>query len=322
MKTLLSVLCAVALAGCASINSVLAPVEKGFAEALISDQQEDQLGLQVHQELETGKEKVTFVTDPKINGYVQGLVGKLTPTADKERKLDWKVFVIDDPKTVNAFAVPGGRIYVYTGLLMAAKNEAQVVGVLGHELGHVVGRHTARRLVYTYGFQAVAGMALGENPNQIAEIAAALAGGGALLAYGREMENEADEFGARYAHYADYDPNQLAEFFRMLSEKSGDLPPVLVYISSHPSNADRIAHINAFVKNGGFKGSQVAPERLAAIKTDIERLANAAAGAAQRPATSAPVPAPAQPAPTTAQKPEEKSTGNPQMKRQAPPGTR
>ena len=246
-------------------------------------------------------------------------MGKLTPTANKERNLAWKVYVIDDDKTVNAFAVPGGGIYVYTGLLMAAKNEAQVVGVLGHELGHVVGRHTARRLVYTYGFQVVAGAALGENPNQIAEIAAALAGGGALLAYGREMENEADEFGARYAHYADYDPKQLAEFFRMLSEKSGDLPPVLVYLSSHPSNADRIAHINAFITNGGFKGSQVAPERLAAMKTEIELMRNSAAARAAQPAAqTAPAPA-AQPAPAPAQP---APAQNPTVNRKAPPSTR
>jgi predicted Zn-dependent protease len=183
---------------------------------------------------------------------------------------------------------------------------------MGHEIGHVVGRHTARRLVYAYGLQAVAGMALGQSPNQIAQIAASLLGGGALLAYGREMENEADEFGARYAHYADYDPRQLAEFFRMLSEKSPDLPPVLVYLSSHPANADRIAHIRAFIANGGFQGSQVAPERLAPVKVGIERLANAAA----------PLPAPNQPAPANAQTAEQKSSGNPTLKRNPTPGVR
>jgi beta-barrel assembly-enhancing protease len=321
MNRLLVLSALAATSGCALISSSMAPVEKGFAQALISDEQELQLGLQVHEEL-LKDEKVKLVTNNKLNVYVEGLVARLTPTANKERQLDWKVFVIDDPKSVNAFAVPGGRIYVYTGLLMAAKNEAQVVGVLGHELGHVVGRHTARRLVYAYGFNAVAGIALGQNPNQLAEIAAALVGGGTLLAYGREMENEADEFGARYAHYADYDPNQLAEFFRLLSEKSPDLPPVLVYLSSHPSNAERIGHIHAFIHNGGFKGTQVAPERLTPIKLEIERLANAAAGAGQRPAADAPLPAANQPAPASAQKPEEKSTGTPTIKRSPSPSPR
>lgn len=322
MNRLVPVLCAAALSGCAAISSSLAPTEKAFAEALISDEQEAQLGAQVHEELVNGKEKVKFVTEPKIAGYVQGLVGKLTPTADKERKLAWQVFVIDDPKTLNAFAVPGGRIYVYTGLLMAAKNEAQVVGVLGHELGHVVARHTARRLIYALGFNVVAGMALGQNPHQVAQLAAALVGGGAMLAYGREMEHEADEFGARYAHYADYDPLQLAEFFRLLLEKSPDLPPALVWLSSHPPNTERINHIHAFVKNGGFKGTQVAPERLAAMKTEIERLANAAAGAAERPATQAPLPAPSQPAPASSQTSDQKSSGNPTLKRGPPPGVK
>jgi beta-barrel assembly-enhancing protease len=270
MTRVMVLLIATAVSGCASVRPALVKAETKVAGALVSDEEEARLGLQVHDEL-VNKQKVKISTNPVLVGYVEGLVAKLKPAAEKERKLEWKTYVIEDDKTVNAFATPGGHIYVFTGLLLAAQNEAQVVGVMGHEMGHVVGRHGARQLVTAYGLEAVAMMALGQKPNQIAEVAAMLAAKGSLLAYGRGMENEADEYGVRYAHAADYDPHAIASFFEMLSQKSPDLPKVLVYLSTHPTNASRIAHINTFIEKGGFTGTQLAPERLAAIKSAIRQ---------------------------------------------------
>ena len=88
---------------------------------------------------------------------------------------------------------------MYTGLLLAADNEAELAGVLAHEAGHVVGRHSARAMVNAYGLQAITQVALGKNPGPAAQIAAQLAGGGRELAHGRSEETEADEYGAKYA---------------------------------------------------------------------------------------------------------------------------
>src|SRR5689334_1885744 len=119
-----------------------ARAETAVADVLISDEQEAQLGQQFHDEL--AKENVKYLNDAVVTGYVQGIVNKLEPQARQERNVALKLFVIDDPKTVNAFATPGGYLYVYTGLLLAADNEAEVAGVMGHEIGHVIGRHIAR----------------------------------------------------------------------------------------------------------------------------------------------------------------------------------
>ena len=146
-------------------------------------------------ELET-KEKIKYVEDPAVVEYVRSVSTPILQAANRDRAdVKWKVNVIDDPKTVNAFATPGGYLYVYTGLLLAADNEAELAGVLGHEAAHVTGRHSAQALMLQYGQQAVIGAALGKNTGTAAQIAAGLAGAGAGLAFSRGNETEADELG-------------------------------------------------------------------------------------------------------------------------------
>ncbi len=243
--------------------------EKAIAQSLISDEQEFQLGLQVHEALK--QENVKFLENQKVELYVEALARKLIEHANKERKLEWKWFVIDEPETVNAFATPGGRIYVYTGLLLAAENEAEVVGVMGHELGHVVGRHSARQLVATYGLQTVVDMALGKDAGDVAKVAAGLVGKGSLMAYGRDMELESDQYGARYASAAGYDPRGLASFFEKLKAKYGDTGPVLTWISTHPSNSDRITRVTELVAAERLNGAELGVDSLKAIQAELRK---------------------------------------------------
>lgn len=241
--------------------------EQIIASTLVSDQQESDLGFQVHEELK--KENTKFLENPDVGFYVSGLVNKLTPFGDKDRPgVKWQYFVIDDPKTVNAFVTPGGRIYVYTGLLLAAENEAEVVGVLGHELGHVIARHTARQLVAAKGLETVAAMALGKDPSDVAALAAGLAGKGAILAYGRDMELEADQYGARYANAAGYDPKGLATFFEKLRAK-GEAPEFLTFLSTHPANTERIEKINAAIAANSYQSKELGAASLKAIQAKI-----------------------------------------------------
>lgn len=243
--------------------------ETALAEALISDQDETKLGLQVQDELK--KQNVTYMDDPQINAYVEQVSGKLFPFAEKDRPgVKWQVKVIDDPKTVNAFATPGGFLYVYSGLLMAADNEAEVAGVMGHETGHVVARHSARQMVDAYGLQAVTSMALGEKPNLVAQVASALVGQGALLAHSRSEESEADEYGARYASAAGYDPHGLVTFFEKLQKQEGHTPQILTWLSTHPATADRIAKINQYIAQNNLTGSDLGADRLAPIKAKLK----------------------------------------------------
>lgn len=271
MQRILSLLLGITLAaglgtGCAKQRI---RAEKAIAQTFISDEQEEQIGKQVKQELET-KEKIQYVQDPVVVDYVNKVATPILQAANRDRKgVRWKIHVINDPKTVNAFATPGGYLYVYTGLILAADNEAELAGVLAHEAGHVVGRHSARAMVNAYGLQALSELALGKNPGTAAQIAAQLVGGGAMLAHGRSEETEADEYGARYATAARYDPRGLITFFQKLAAKEGNTPGVLKWLSTHPTSADRIAHLERYIAQNGLSGTETGADRLAPIKQKL-----------------------------------------------------
>jgi Zn-dependent protease with chaperone function len=248
----------------AALGTACLHTSEGVAKVLVSDEEEKQLGDQVKQELD--KQGTKYVQDPQVVQYVQGVAKKIFVSADKDRPgVAWHVYVIDDPKQVNAFATPGGNLFVYTGLLMAADNEAELAGVWGHEAGHVVARHSARQMVDAMGLETVIGMALGQNPNQVAELAATLAAKGALLSYSREDESAADEYGARYASAAGYDPHGLITFFQKLQKMEGEVPAFSQYLSDHPLTADRITHLQQVIAEKKLGGTNLGAERLRPI---------------------------------------------------------
>jgi predicted Zn-dependent protease len=251
-----------ALAACSVTQQRSA--ETKLAEVLIPTEQENQLGLEVKKELEQ-KQGVEYVEDGAVNDYVQRVAGKILAHAKEDRPdVNWTVKVINDPKQVNAFATPGGYLYVYSGLILAADDTSELAGVLGHEAGHVIARHSARQMVDAVGLQALASVALGKDPNTLAQIAAGLAGQGALLAHSRADETEADEFGARYAAAAGYDPHGIATFFEKLMKGEGKQPGWARFLSTHPPSAERIERVNAYIAKhklegkGGKGGSEIA----------------------------------------------------------------
>ncbi|MBX7116186.1 MAG: M48 family metalloprotease [Myxococcaceae bacterium] len=252
--------------GCTTLqlNNARVQTETTLAKVLVSDEDEEALGRQVQAELES--QGTRYVKDAQVVSYVEGLVNRIAPVAQKDRQTTFKVHVVDDPKTVNAFATPGGHVYVFTGLLLAADDEAQVVGVLAHEIGHVTARHTARQLVGLYGVQVVNEMALGKDPSTLAKVAAAIAGNGALLAHSRASENEADAYAVRYASTLGYDPTGISRFFQHLMANEGQVPRVLTWLSTHPANADRIAHVKELISTEGLRGTEVGADRLLPVK--------------------------------------------------------
>src|SRR4029077_4252629 len=117
---------------------------------------------------------------------VRGVADKVIAFGKRDRpEVNWQDNVIDDSKTVNAFATPGGYLYVYSGLIMAADNEAELAGVMAHETGHVVARHSARQMADAYGIEAVTGMVLGKNPGLIGQVASGVGTKGFMLANSR-----------------------------------------------------------------------------------------------------------------------------------------
>jgi len=262
----ISAACVLSLVACSSTRIGL---ETAAAKALVSDDDEKQLGLQVKQELEQ-KQHVSYLGDPTVNSYVQSVIDRILPYAKKDRPDEnWQLHVIDDMKTVNAFATPGGYIYVYSGLLAEAGNEAELAGVLSHECGHVVARHSARQMVDAYGLEAVLSLALGQNPSMVEQLASGVAAKGTMLANSRSDETEADEYGARYSSAAGYDPHGLVTFFEKLLKMQGSESKVLTFLSDHPATSDRIQHIQQYIAENHLTGSDLGADRLAPIKQQL-----------------------------------------------------
>lgn len=159
------------------------------------------------------------------------------------------VLVGDD---VNAFTIPGGHIFVYTGLLRFAESESELAGVMAHELGHVSERHIAKQLVTQLGLQSVGAMVLGRDPSAIAELAATIAANGYLLRYSRGAESEADEVGMELMLPSGLAPEAMIHFFEKLREMEGrDPSAVEVFLSSHPPPKDRAEHLRAQLDAAG-----------------------------------------------------------------------
>ncbi|GAB4410610.1 MAG: M48 family metalloprotease [Microscillaceae bacterium] len=163
---------------------------------------------------------------------------------------EWKLYIIHDDKTLNAFVTPGGYIYVYTGLIKYLDNEDQLAGVMGHEIGHADQRHSTRNMTKQYGVSFVLGMILGRNPGQLGQIAGALSGNLAGLKFSRDMEEEADAYSVKYLARTRYQCNGAAGFFeKILSEGSGKEPPQ--FLSTHPSSQNRVRDINQRAQEEG-----------------------------------------------------------------------
>jgi predicted Zn-dependent protease len=280
-------LASVLVAACAT--STTRSLETDVATALVSPDQENQIGLQLKNDLDT-KEGVVYLRDPTVVEYVRGVANNVIQFGRRDRpEVTWQVFVIDDSNTVNAFATPGGYLYVYRGLLEAAQNEAELAAVMAHETGHVVAHHAARNMVAAYGVDAVASLAGGNNPGLLTQLTTTIAGQGLLLSHSRADETEADEYGARYASMAGYDPRAFAAFFTRLQQSEGRSPAVLTYLSDHPATGDRIVHIDQFIAAQQLRGTNLGAEPYARMR---RRLAQLPPSPAKRPAGAPPAGAP------------------------------
>jgi predicted Zn-dependent protease len=228
---------ALALAACSTVSKVTEGAKELAADVLLPVEDEIKLGEQLSAEVEK-ESKVS--TDKQLQAYVAGLGAEIAkaagPAVPKGMKL--KFTVIDDDKQVNAFALPGGHIYVYSALLKLADNEAEVMGVLGHEVAHVTERHVAERLVAAQGLQAVLEMATGKKPGLVGQLAQAIIGQGTLIQFTRGQESDADAKGLPYVVRADYSPNGFVTFFEKLKKDEG--ASWLKWLQDHPLPSERI----------------------------------------------------------------------------------
>jgi predicted Zn-dependent protease len=238
-KIVIGVLTAIAVAACTTSPT-------GRKQLIfIPDSQMNTLGAQSFDQLKT---ETPVETDPKANEFVKCVASAITEAAKGSVDVEkWDIVVFRDNQ-VNAFALPGGKIGVYTGILPVTKTDAQLAAVLGHEVGHVMAKHGGERMsqgLATQGGLAAIGALTPDNPKR--GVVMGLLGLGAqfgvLLPFGRTQETEADTIGINLMAKAGFNPEQSVELWKNMAAASKGAPPE--FLSTHPSNESRISGLQS-----------------------------------------------------------------------------
>lgn len=242
---------ALALAACATN-----PYTERSQFLLVSESQEMQMGAQAYEQV-LHDPKVKISHDAREVEPVKRVAARIIEAAkhskyaETAQQFDWEVSVIKDDKTMNAFALPGGKIAVYTGIFPVAKNEAGLAAIMGHEVTHALARHGAERMSQGMAAQLAVGLATlgaasqGIDP-QIAQLAGgALAQYGFILPFSRTHESEADHIGLLLAAQAGYDPHEAVHVWERMEQVSKGQPPE--FLSTHPGHGTRIKQLEEWM---------------------------------------------------------------------------
>jgi len=250
-------LTATILAGCGS--AVINPVTGQAERSVMSEQDEVAQGAKAHQEV---LKEYGVVRDPKLQAYVNNLGQRLAKLSHRNQ-LQWTFTVLDSPE-INAFALPGGYVYVTRGIMAYLQSEAELAGVIGHEIGHVTARHGAQRATRQQdaGLGVLAATVLGavlesrgvSGAGQLASDVSQTAAAGYVATYGREQELQADGLGAEYLARSAFNPRNMITVIGALKAQElfaadqaraagRPAPQHSSWLASHPSNDQRLAQI-------------------------------------------------------------------------------
>ncbi len=226
----------------------------------ISQQQEVQMGQEYAQQINA---QLPIIQDPELNRYIN-VLGDSIARLTRRRDLDWHFFIVD-AQEVNAFAVPGGFIYVNRGLIERADQMDELAGVLGHEIGHVLRRHTIKQMEKAQGANigvTLACILTSICNSQIAGAAINVAGGAVFARFSRQDEAEADAEGFDNVVRAGISPVGMVTMFqKLLAERRTRPGAVESWFITHPLEEDRIQAIQA-------KINQLPPSTLASLGSD------------------------------------------------------
>jgi beta-barrel assembly-enhancing protease len=221
---------------------------------IFSVEDDIKLGQQVQKEIESNPAEYPLLKEadyPAAYQYLNKIRNKLLSSGQVfyKTKFTWPVKIIKNDSVLNAFCVPGGHIYVYTGIIKYLSSEYELAGVLGHEIAHADRRHATDRLTKIYGIQLLLQVLLGKDSSMIANIAASLV----TLKFSRDDEREADEYSVKYMCPTDYPADGAAVFFEKI-QKEGEAR-VPVFLSTHPDPGNRVADIRGQKSSMGCKGN-------------------------------------------------------------------
>ncbi len=245
-------LATVALAACGLGKSGTDDVPKGGFN-LFTLQQDRDLGKQVAGEIASDPAQFPILdsaTNTAAYKYIYGIRDKILATGKVTHKDDfvWQVRIVKDDSTLNAFCTPGGYIYVYTGIIKYLENEAQLAGVMGHEMGHADLRHSTRQMSTIYGIDILVSAALGER-EALKQITTGLIG----LKFSREHETEADRISVDYLCGTTWPADGGAGFFEKIEAAGGGKTPE--FLSTHPSPENRIENYHTWAKESNCGGT-------------------------------------------------------------------
>jgi len=233
----IGILLLIVFSGCASLGTYN-PATGRSEFIFISTSQEVSLGNDIHEQLASKFEIIKYTEEvERINRIGQ----RLAQVSDRQ---DYKYqFFLVDKDEMNAFTTPGGRIYIYSGLVDKLTSDDQIASVLAHEIGHCAARHTVKKFQAALGYDLIGRIILGqvgEEAQQIASMSSNMIMNIVFSAYGRKDEYEADRLGIKYLHKSGYDPKASISALEMLNKESSAVGAPLV-LRSHPHLPDRIA---------------------------------------------------------------------------------
>jgi predicted Zn-dependent protease len=219
---------------------------------LLSEEQEARIGVQAFAQLREKEQKkgrlLSEAEDPAAHAWVKRVSERVIGASGLGQKYTWDYMIINAPKTVNAAAIAGGRIIIYTGILPVARDDAGLATIIGHEVGHVMAHHTAERISQDQ-LVGLAGLAAGIATGTDLAVAAVGLGSqvGILLPYSRAQETEADHIGILLMAKGGYDPRESVELWQRMDKASegGGRPPE--FLSTHPHPETRISNLQAWI---------------------------------------------------------------------------
>jgi len=224
-----------ALFACSEVNNL----------NLFSIEQDVQLGRQLRTEILNNPQQYPVLPReryPAAYEYVENIVADILKAGQVEHAKDfpWEVHLIQDDKTLNAFAAPGGYIFVYTGLLKFLDHKDDFAGVMAHEIAHADRRHSTRQLTKAHGVALLVNVILGAEQNAATDILQSLVG----LQFTRSDEAEADQYSVAYLCATDYAANGAASFFQKMIDQGQDGGLIPEFLSTHPNPDNRVLAIN------------------------------------------------------------------------------
>jgi predicted Zn-dependent protease len=226
------------------------------------------MGKELYDEITTSGEYNVLArsSNTQLYQYVEGIKQRILHSGKLKHKndFDWTLTIIDDDETVNAFCAPGGYIFVYTGILKFLDNEAELAGVMAHEIGHADRRHGTRQLTKSLGIDIILSFLLGDGNGQVAR---QITSGLLNLRYSRKYEREADKCSVKYLCSTEYNAAGAAGFFEKILQTKGD--ESLELLSTHPDPHERIMNFKSEKSECNCTGKESYVKRYQKMKMSI-----------------------------------------------------